>query len=531
MSKEILLLSPPYPPEGRRTIPPLGIASLAGYLEENGYRGKIELVDGFYLAVKHGFEKSLKMVREKIERDKPFVVGCSVLYTNEKEALEIIKTTKKAGAHIIVGGHQATASHDAYSKLVTAVVRGEGELTIKELMDALFNSLELHGIKGITFYDGEKVVVNPDREQVDLNKLPPPAFHLLQSPSKYDLLLIEESRGCCFKCSFCSIAEMYPSYRLKSPERIRQEVENIVEFGIRDIDLIGELVLLDEDRALKIADVMDGFGCGWKIDGHPTLVVKHKKILPILAKKGLKVIETGVESGNQHSLDVYNKQTTPRTNEEAVQAILAADIFPLIDFINFEPYLTMKDLDGNIRFIMRHLRLLSKAPSYPLENIFKPWIPIPGTRLFEKADKERLVVSAKEDDPTVTYLKMTNAQHFFKFKDNKVPRVVDLINYFLERYGERYHRSVEQFIKEETILSESPRAEALAVIPAYILCLAYAVVKNNISGERIVDWYCQQSLDAIEKGEYEKELSPLPLPPGSWEKINSVFRQLAPSAD
>jgi len=530
MSKEILLLSPPYPPEGRKRIPPLGITSIAGYLEENGYRGKIELVDGFYLAMKHGFEKSLKMVREKIKSDKPFVVGCSVLYTNEKEALEIIKTAKKVGAHVIVGSHQATASHDTYSKLVTAVVRGEGELTTKELMDALFDSLELHGIKGITFYDGEKVVVNPERKFVDLNNLPPPAFHLLQSAGEYDLMLVEESRGCCFRCTFCSIAEMYSDYRLKSAERIRLEVEKIVELDIRDVELIGELVLLHEDRALKIAEVMEEFGCGWKIDGHPALVVKHKKILPTLAKKGLKVIETGIESGNQQSLNVYNKQTTPKINAEAIQTILSAGIFPLIDFINFEPYLTMKDLEENIRFVLRYLRLLSKAPSYPLENVFKPWIPIPGTRLFKKASSENLVVTAEKGGTSISYLKMTNAQHFFQFKDEKVQKVADLIDYFLKHYGQRYYRLLEQFIKEETILSEGPKAEALAVVPAYILCMAYAVVRNDIlTGEAIIDSYSQQRLDAIERGDYEKEPA-IPLPAGIWEKIVSAFRQLAPSA-
>jgi len=528
MSKEILLISSPYPPKGRNVVPPLGIASIAGYLEERGYRDKIELVDGFYLAKKHGYRESLRMVREKIERDKPFVVGCSVLYTNEGEANEIVRTAKKVGSHVIVGNHGATAAHESYSKLVTAVVRGEGELTTKELLDALFNERELYGIEGITFYDKGKVIVNPDREFEDLNELPPPAFHLLPPTSEYESLLVEESRGCCFKCSFCSIAEMYPNYRLKSPERIRLEVENIVKLGVRSIKLIGELVLLNEDRALKIADIMEEFGCGWKIDGHPALVVKHKKILPILAEKGLKVIEMGVESGNQHSLNVYNKQTTPKMNEEAGNAVLVAGIFPLLDFINFEPYLTMKDLEENIRFIMRHLSLLSKAPSYPLENIFKPWIPIPGTPLFERANREKLVISTEKGN-TTSFLKMKNAQHFFIFKDKKVKRVTDLIDYFLKRYGERYYQMLGQIGKEESTLSESPRTTALAIMPAYILCTAYAVVEKDVPGEVIVDWYCQQRLDAIERGEYEGNLSPLPLPAGSWEKIISVFQKLAPS--
>jgi len=529
MSEEILLTSPPYLPKGRKAVPPLGIASLAGYLEENGYRGRTELMDGFSLARRYGFTKSLDVARKKILEDRPFIVGCTALYTSEREAFEIIKAAKNAGSYVIVGGHQATIDHESYSKLATAVVRGEGELTAKELVDALFADGDLHGIKGVTFRSGTDVFVNPGRELVDLDKLPPPAYHLLPSVNGYDLMLVEESRGCSFRCSFCSIAEMYPSYRLKSPERIKLEVEKIAKLGMRDIELIGELVLLNENRAIEIADIMDEFGCGWKIDGHPELVVKHRKILPELARKGLKVIETGVESGNQRSLDEYNKQTTPEKNVEAIQAILSAGIFPLIDFIDFEPYLTMNDLKENIRFIMRYLRLLSQAPSYPLENIFKPWIPIPGTRLFEKANSEDLVISSESDGTTTSYLKMTNAQHFFRFRDENVKRVVVLIDYFLKSYGERYYRMLEQFVKEETILSESPRAEALAVIPAYILCMAYAVVKNDIPGEAIVDWYCQQRLDAIERGEYEKEVSVLALPVGNWEKISSVFRHLAPS--
>jgi len=530
MSKEILLVSPPYPSERRKAMPPLGIASIAGYLEENGYRGRIELMDGFYLAKKYGYSESLKMVKEKIEKEKPFIVGCSVLHTNEEEALGIIKTAKKAEAHIVVGNHMATTAHRSYSKLVTAVVRGEGEVTTKELMDALFSNRELHGVKGLTFYDGKRIVTNPHRELIDLDEIPPPAFHLLEPVSKYDSLLAEESRGCCFKCSFCSIAGMYRSYRLKSPERIRLEIENIAELGVRIIDLIGELVLLNEDRALRIADIMEEFDCSWKIDAHPTFVVKRKKILPVLAKKGLKGIEMGVESGNQHSLDLYNKQTTPQINNEAAKAVLDAGIFPHLDFINFEPYLTMEDLKENIQFVMRHIRIISMAPSYPLENLFKPWIPIPGTPMFERAKSEGLVVSIEKSD-TDSYPKMRNAQHFFVFRDEHVKRVADSIDYFLKRYGERYHQMLDQLTREEGYLfSDSPKATAIAAVPAYILCMAYAVVKNNIPGQMIIDWYCQQRLDAIERGEYGDSLSRLPIPPGAFEKIINVFKELAPAA-
>ena len=529
MSREILLISPPYPPEGRRAGPPLGIASIASYLEENGYRGKVELIDGFYLARKHGYDKSLGMISSVIEKQKPAVVGCSLLHTNEEEVLAIADLAKKTGCRVVLGGHRATAAHRFYSGLVSAVVRGEGEVTAKELMDAFFAGEELDRVQGITFRKGGSIVANPDRGPVNLDELPPPAFHLLPDAKEYDSLPVEESRGCCFSCSFCSICGMHRNYRVKSTRRIRSEVERIVSLGSRAVKLIGELVLLNEERALQIADTMEELGCGWKIDGHPVLVVKQKRILPTLAQKGLKVIEMGVESGNQNSLNRYRKETNPKTNQEAIDLVLAAGIFPLVDFINLEPYLSMKDLEENIRFIMRNLRVLSDAPSYPLENIFKPWIPIPDTPLFDRANRDGLVIDSEKKD-TTSYLKMRKAQHYFVFKDKKVGVVADYLDYFVKRYGERYRQLLDRVETEDSVLSQSPKAVDLAVIPAYVLCMAYALVENDIRAEEVIDWYSLQRLDAVEKGDQEEVLSLAPLSTDEWERILKTFRNLAPGA-
>lgn len=78
---------------------------------------------------------------------------------------------------------------------------------------------------------------------------------------------------------------MYPHYRLKNPERIRIEVKRAKELGAKLIEVIGELVLLDESRALKIADAMEEFGFEWHTDAHPKLILKQKDLLPKLRKK------------------------------------------------------------------------------------------------------------------------------------------------------------------------------------------------------------------------------------------------------
>jgi radical SAM superfamily enzyme YgiQ (UPF0313 family) len=516
MAKDIWLINPPYPSEMRDAAPPLGIASIASYLEKNGYKNKIEIIDGFLLEKKHGYDKSLKIIKEKIKKERPLILGCSVLYTNEKEAYEIIKVANEVGSYSIVGNYMAIDTYRSNSK-VTAIVRGEGEITTKELIDNILSGKGLYDIKGVTFRDRNKIVENPDRALADLNELPPPAFHLIPSIKDYDYLSIEESRGCCFSCSFCSIKELYTSYRLKSSGRIRAEVENISKLGMNRIDVIGELVLLEGKRAIEIGDAMREFGCDWKINAHPTLVVKRKDILPLLSKRRLKIIETAVESGCQHSLDVFNKQTTPELNEEAIETAIKTDILPFIDFINFHPYLTMDDLRENIRFVMRHLPLFTKAPYYPEDNIFKPWIPVPRTPLFDRASEDNLI---KRGDDKDSFIWMKYAPYTFTFIDKEVEGVVDLIDYFLKGYGKRYHRLLQPIIDEGAIFIESPKVSALAILPAFILCMSYALVKSKIPGEEIIDWYCQQRFVAIEQGRYDVEL---PATPFYKEKIEIMF--------
>lgn len=516
MNKDICLIIPPYPSEMRDVAPPLGIASIASYLEKNGYIDKVEIIDGGLLEKNHGYDKSLKIIKEKIKKEKPIIVGCSVLYTNEKEAYEIIKVANDVGSYSIVGNYMAVDAFRSDIK-VTAIVRGEGEITTKELIDNILSDKELYGLKGITFSDGKKIVKNPDRALADLNELPPPAFHLISSIKDYDYLSLEESRGCCFSCSFCSIKEIYSGYRLKLPGRIRTEVENISKLGMNRIDVIGELVLLDGKRAVEIGDAMREFDCDWKINAHPTLVVKRKDILPLLSKRRLKIIETAVESGCQHSLDVYNKQTTPEVNDEAIAAIVKADILPFIDFINFHPYLTMDDLRENIRFIMRHLPLFSKAPYYPEDNVFKPWIPVPRTPLFDRVNKDNLIKQGEDKD---SFIRMKYAPYTFTFKNKDVEGVADLIDYFLKRYGKRYHQLLQPIIDDGSIFVESPKVATLAIIPAFILCMSYALVKSKIPGEEIVDWYCKQRFEAIERGRYDTEL---PATPYYKEKIETMF--------
>jgi radical SAM superfamily enzyme YgiQ (UPF0313 family) len=510
MSGKIMLINPNSNLKGRGIIQPLGIASIAAELEENGYHDQVSLVDGCYLAKKYGYGLSCYKISKEIEKEKPSIVGCSFYHSTVYETIGICLDALKVGADVIVGGHAATADHKSwmqnfynYTKKhrissTVAMVRGEGEKTAKELIDALFEGRELYGIKGVTFHNGKEVVVNPDRELVDLNNLHPPALHLLPPIKEYDYeLSIEESRGCKYKCSFCSITNFYPYPRLKNPERIRIDAEKAKESGAKMINFISELALWDRDRALKIADIMEEFGYEWKINAHPTLVVKQKDILPTLKQKGLISVLTGIESANISSLKVYNKGTTPKINEEAIKILDDAGIIPKMGFITFQPYMSINDVHKNIIFMISHLSHFSNHYDYP-ENLSHSWIPDTNTPLYERAKADK-IITFEGGKVRLTY------------RDKKVSEVRKSYHYFLGKYLKQYRLRREKIIRicDADHKNETPyfdkRLDMIGKLPIAVLFISWCCASRDIKARQHIDSLMKQTFEAFDAEYYDAE--------------------------
>ncbi len=495
----IMLISPPSYVGKKHSMPPMGLASIAGELRAGGHKD-ITIVDGYHLAEKgyaHAFDKIDEMIKEK----KPFITGITYCAETSEETATICCAALETGSHIVLGGHYATVQHEAIAKPLhqmardintssrTAVVRGEGEKTAKELFDALYENRSLDGIKGVTFYDGKKVVVNSNRALADINKLHAPAYDLLLPVKEYgDIHHVEESRGCVYSCSFCSIHGMYPYARLKSPERIREEAMEAKKIGATGISLTGELVLLDEKRALEIADVMKEVGMEWGIDAHPSLIRKRKNLIPILREKGLMYVETGIESAVQSSLDVFSKNTTVRKNANAIKILKDAGLSARLDFITFDPYLSIDDLEKNFDFIQSHANSFCNLEDYPI-LIAQSWVPTLGTPLFERASADGLVKGRKLNPV---------------YRDARVGETLRSYYYFLRKHGKEYDRrrdeiksAIEKESGEET---SDGRWNLIAALPLAALYLARDCAKRGVDARSRIDSFANQMFDAIDSG-------------------------------
>jgi hypothetical protein len=506
MKDGIVLVNPPWEYAGRTSWPPLGLALIGGELESNGYEGLVSIIDGCNYVRKYGQGgKTFERIREDIGKSGPKIIGCTVNHNTTYPSIGICDYAMSSDSNIVLGGYYATANHLELSKALIkmsegrgyhgkmVIVRGEGEKAMVELADSLFNGKEISNIKGITFCDGEDVVVNSDREPVDINELRSPAFHLLPPSSEYEAYTLEESRGCYWDCQFCSIKRTHPKPRMKDVQKIREELEIIKKIGGKRVDLIGELLLWDGDRALKIADAMHEFGYSWTADAHPTLILKQRKILPALRERGLYSIETGIESQSRKSLERFNKKTTPEINRRAIETLEKSKIIPSIDFIVFEPYMNMRDLYYNMLFIADHLDSFSSRSIYP-EILAQAWIPHHGTPLFEKALEDSRVRLNK------------NGVFVPNYRSRRVSRVLKSLDYFMQKYANGYRLragKIRTSLKEEHG-SESlidARAGFLSSPPLFAFLIAYDSAMKGVPAEKHIDKLMNRYFDAIDSGD------------------------------
>jgi magnesium-protoporphyrin IX monomethyl ester (oxidative) cyclase len=262
----------------------------------------------------------------------PDLVGISMSATDHSEGLEIARLAKDKGAATMLGGYHPTAIPDELlsQPQVDLVVRGEGELTMRELV--------IKGspkeVQGISYKDGGQIVHNPDREFIeDLDSLPFPARHLrrysygtrLMRDRKFDVLTT--SRGCWGRCTFCCEPTMSKSHqRYRSPENVLEEILEIVSFhdhkpislDITDPHFMGRPKLVEQLCDLLTPHDLDiRFGVKVRADS----VAKHPEIVRKMISVGIEGFEMGIESPNIEDIKSTSKGMNTEVHVQAVNNI------------------------------------------------------------------------------------------------------------------------------------------------------------------------------------------------------------------
>ena len=172
--------------------------------------------------------------------------------------IDLIRTLKP-NVRIVVGGYDPTLATESYTGAgpgqVDFIVRGEGEITFRDLVRAIESGSSYHRIPGLSYRVGADFYHNQERpiSGLDKSEIRPPK-RSARVLSGYTMLgrqidVIETSRGCTFDCSFCSIVEMRGrNFETFSFDRVIADIKDAREYGARAIFIVDDNITLNVKR-------------------------------------------------------------------------------------------------------------------------------------------------------------------------------------------------------------------------------------------------------------------------------------------
>ncbi|NOZ58219.1 MAG: radical SAM protein [Euryarchaeota archaeon] len=301
----LLLVHPHFPYPGKDLFP-LGLGYLAASVEDIAEVGVID-------------ESVERVTPEKLREFNPEFVGITATTPSFGRAREIIALVRRVlpEARVIVGGTHATfRPEEALSAGVDVVVRGEGEETLRELLEGR----ELGRIRGISYLEEGEAVHNPDRSLIqNLDALPFPAWRYFPLHA-YRVMSLISARGCVYHCAYCSAAQFWRRrVRFRSPRNVVEEVERLYSMGFRRLRFMDSTFTLDRRRALEMCALIEELGypdLSWSCETRADHL--DEELLGALKSAGCTLICLGVDSGAQEVLDRCRRGISVEQVREAI---------------------------------------------------------------------------------------------------------------------------------------------------------------------------------------------------------------------
>ena len=424
---------------------PAGLLSLDAVLRRAGHQVTLANLSGF------GWER----VRKLLKRLRPEVVGISQFTHNRMESLRLAGLVKELdpGCFVVLGGPHAThawqellANHQA----LDAVVLGEGEATLVELLETLVARRDIAGVAGIACREGESVVASLPRAPIaDLDSLPVPGGQTGESIGvdyRRQLEFVITSRGCPASCLFCSSPLFWGrGVRFRSPASVVEEIRLLKErYGLIYFSFRDDTFTADRERVLEICRLLQEqqLHIMWNCQSRVTAV--DREMLVAMKRAGCECIQFGVESGSPGMLKALGKRILPDDVERAAAAVRRAGINLSVYLITGIPGEGEADLQQTVRLI---------DSIRPQDGQVSPLVYYPGTQLFARAVRSDAVPS--------DLFEQQRGEGFLVRKDPFVERSRLAILKALGKAGRKGRFSRDDFARQRALLGYSFVTEML----------------------------------------------------------------------
>jgi anaerobic magnesium-protoporphyrin IX monomethyl ester cyclase len=436
----ILLLSMPdsfeHMPAVAVRMPNGALTSLAGNVDPHHRVAVADLI----LVQRRSRETVTRLMRDF----DPEVVGLSVMTFQRRTAVRIVELVRslKPKVRVVVGGYDPSLAPDAYAPTgVDYIVRGEGELTFRDLLRAFEHGSGFDRICGLSYRNGDQWVHNLDRPIHRLEdgevKLPNRSARVLRG---YTLLgrqvdVIETSRGCTYDCSFCSIIEMRGrNFHTYSFDRVIADIRDARDHGARTIFLVDDNITLNVHRFEALCHAIIDAGLNkldYFVQGMTSAIANHGETLaPLMRQAGFRYVFLGIENileGDLEFLRAAAKNSARDNGHNAGNATMKAieylhrnNMYVVGGLIVGNPDDTRESIEANLAFARRYvdwpyIQHPTPYPRTPMTKDFRDQGLIMNER-FEEYDGTTAVVRTKHVSAEETEYLRWKAERWMKIR-------------------------------------------------------------------------------------------------------------------
>jgi len=399
--KKILLINPKQSVSKgsiRRLPTPLGIMYMASVLEQAGHNVSIldSACEGYDQVVEGEWQDFYGLSEDRfvsrIQEEKPDFVGVSCLFSKQEDEIKhickIVKQVCPQAITVAGGMYPSLFAREiiASSPEIDFIIQREGETRFLNLVN---NPESPESQDGLVYRSNGKIIVNPALFVEDISKLPMPARHLVNIrkyfkiglfsnpfPQRETIEQVLTSRGCAFKCDFCSTPRFWGAYRRRDAEDILHEITYLRDtYDVEEIQFRDDNLTIDKVNALKLFKSMKRLGIVWCSGA--MIQTLDEEMIKGMAESGCYKLTLSPESGSQRVLrELMHKPLQLSRVRPVFDLCHKYKISIHSDFIVGYPGQTLEEINRTFEFAQE---IGSDSVSFFIAG------PNPGSQLYDRA--------------------------------------------------------------------------------------------------------------------------------------------------
>jgi radical SAM superfamily enzyme YgiQ (UPF0313 family) len=290
---------------------------------------------------------------------------------------------------VVAGGIHITSCPESLNPAFDAAVTGEGEETFLEFL-TLYPHIE--SIPGLVFWrDGTLVKAAKRKGITPLDTLP--HLHRKKWVARQGLPVVMTSRGCPYRCSFCSSPLMWEGCRTFSPAYVVREIKELVElYGARYIRFFDDVLTLSVKRLSELVDMIRAEGLHEQVtfSCFSRFNLLDRDMLRLLVKGNIQFVNVGLESASGPVLKSLKDRPVPvEKSQQIIDMACDEGIHIGLSLIIGTPHETEDDLMMTYAFLSKNKEKLCEIEVNPL-------VPNPGTPTWDYALSRGLVSTSMD---------------------------------------------------------------------------------------------------------------------------------------